>query len=248
MKRAWLVLVGTVLLAGKVQAGRPLVVDDAEPVEYRKSQIEAGVDYIADSETRSFASPVTFTYGVVPRLELAVGSAWLWEHRDEAVDVDENVNGIGNVAVGGKWKIIDQETFLADQGLGFSVILPTASADEGLGTGHVDADLTWLITRKITERLQVDVNLGYTYVGGEDLDDLAHYGVAVAYLLTEQLQPVAEIFGDTPIGDSGQTVFRINGGIRWLVAEGLTLDAAIGTGIRGEAPDVFATMGLTWVF
>jgi hypothetical protein len=251
MKRACLGLVGCALLAGRAEASRPLVIDDAEPVAYKHFQIQAGLGYSAGDDVQSFTTPTVLSYGVVPRLELGVGSGAIWERRDEELDVAEDVGSALDTVLAAKWKILDQKNFLADQTLELSIKLPTASESKGLGTGQTDEDVTWVVTRKISDNLQVDVNAGYTFRGSpddENLRDLVHYGIAVEYLLTKHLQPVAEIFGDTPVGDSGDTVFLANAGIRWLVAEGLALDCAVGTGIRGNAPDVFATVGLTWVF
>ncbi|MGE5609399.1 MAG: transporter [Bacillota bacterium] len=251
MRRTCLGLVGCALLAGRAEAARPLITDDAEPVAYKHFQIQAGVDYRSGNEVQDFTTPVIFSYGVVPRLEIGVGSGAIWEHRDEELDVAEDVGGALDTVLAAKWKVLDQEKFLADQTLELSIKLPTASESNGLGTGQTDEDVTWVVTRKIASNLQMDVNVGYTFRGSpddENLRDLWHYGIAVEYLLTKHLQPVAEVFGETPVGDSGETVFMVNAGIRWLVAEGLVLDGAVGTGIRGEAPDVFATVGLTWVF
>ena len=57
---------------------------------------------------------------------------------------------------------------------------------------------------------------------------------------------MSEVFADTPVNDAHGTGIAINGGLRFLWFEGLTLDAAIGTGLRGETPDLIATIGLTW--
>ncbi len=46
----------------------------------------------------------------------------------------------------------------------------------------------------------------------------------------------------------GYASVGVNGGIRYRLNEDLTLDAAVGTRLAGELPEVTVTVGFTWVF
>lgn len=245
-------LAGMVVLgATTAQAGRPLFTDDAEPVAPGQFELEAGVAYIKDGPTHHGDVPVSLTYGLPARLEIGAGFGGQFEERRDVFSGRQTEEGIADLTLGFKWKVLEQDRFWADQSLAGAVKLPTANEDEGLGSGEVDYSLAWIVTRGITEKLNAHLNVGYSWLGDsaeEDADDVLFYGVAVDYQLTERLQPVAEIFAESPIESDGRIQVLTNVGLRWLVKDNLVLDFAVGTGLTEEAPDLFATTGLTWAF
>lgn len=244
-------LVAGLLAAAEVRAGRPLTIDDAEPVEQGHWELEAGLGYFEDPVVRHFDFPLGLTYGLLPRLEVGVGAGGQVEHRQEIAGERDVASGFGDLFLGAKWKVLDQERWWADQALAFTLKLPTADEDQGLGTGETDVDLTWILTRSITDKANLHVNVGYAWTGDDGeagYDDILHYGVAMDYQLTDTLQPVLELAAQTPLNDGNDTAAGVNGGIRWQVRDNLTLDAAIGTRVYGDWPDLTATVGFTWAF
>jgi hypothetical protein len=131
--------------------------------------------------------------------------------------------------------------------LALAVKLPTADCNKGLGSGKTDVDLTYIATKSLGEKFNVDFNLGYTCVGGEDPDAL-HYGLALRWQAFEKVELVGEVFADTALADGHETPIALNGGLRWAVTSSLTLDAAVGAGLNKYAPDWTATLGVTWTF
>jgi hypothetical protein len=229
-------------------AGRPLTIDDAEPVQFRWWQIEAGVIYLSEADREHWDAMASVGYGVVKNLEV---SAAMGAHYQRAAETfgDEELADLTDLICGVKWKLFTREKSFADQSLSVGIKFPTA--DDDVGTGEFDGDATWIISRGITDKLNIHGNIGYTIAGDrddEEVPDLLHYGIAMDYRLTGRLQPVAEVFGHTHTQGESDTSGLINVGLRYLLGGGLTLDAAIATRLWGDAPDVIATIGFTWDF
>ena len=240
-----------VFAGGAAFAGRPLAIDDADPVEKGQFEFELGSVYEHDPVCDAWEFPFGLTAGIFPQLEAGVGFGGLVEERTELGERDHE-SGIGDLTVGTKWQFLKETGWLPRQALAAAVKFPTADDDKGLGSGKTDYDLTWIASKKLGEKTGVHVNAGYTWVGepsGEDVADVFHYGVALDYQLTDSVQWVGELFAEKELQGGTQTVVQYNTGFRWSASESLTLDAAAGSRLRGdEAPDFIATLGLTWSF
>jgi hypothetical protein len=246
MKRALLIAAALAAVPLVTLAGRPLTVDDAGVIEPGNFQVEAGGRYVHNTGCRHFDFPLAVSCGVVPALQAGIGFGGQLEERAEAHGRRHTETEIGDLTLGAKWNPLPAERFWADHALALTLKLPTADDDKGLGSGKTDVDLTYILTRSLSEQFNVDFNLGYTWVGGDS--DLVHYGLALRWQATERVELVGEVFADTPVAAGGDTVAAMNAGIRWKLADGWIFDAAAGAGLRGDAPDVTATAGLTWTF
>lgn len=248
MRKVWeLVVVGLLGYAGVAMAGRPLIIDDADPVERGRFELEAGIGYVKGEGIDHFDVPLGLTYGLLSRVEVGIGFGGQFEDQPRESGGTAFEEGISDLTLGFKWKLLDQDKAFFDQALAGTIKFPTADEDRGMGSGEIDYDLTYILTRQIDDRTAILFNVGYTWLGGSDESDVLHYGPALTHQLTPTLQPVAEIVFETPV-DGGKTSVGINGGIRYQLLESLTLDAAVGAKLAGDWPDWTATVGLTWAF
>ncbi|MFZ2644488.1 MAG: transporter [Verrucomicrobiia bacterium] len=238
-------------ITNDARAGRPLTVDDAEPVGVQQLEWEAGFGYVGGHWLRHMDFPFGLTYGVWPRVEAGFGFGGQIEEREETLGEEKVISDIGDLTLGTKVKVLTADRWWADQSLAFAVKFPTASYNEGFGSGRMDYDLTWILSKPITDKWNIHFNAGHTWTGDhqdEMHDDVLHYGLALDYQITERVQLVAEIFADTPITAEQDTSVRFNGGVRWSIMNNLVLDAALGTGVRCDPAEITATIGLTWTF
>jgi hypothetical protein len=234
-----------IALAVECRAGRPLVIDDAAPVDLHKVQVEAGIGMYKDSARWHVDVPLTLAYGLAPGLEVGVASGAQYEWRESPA---EDEAGVSDVYLGAKWRFLEDEPRALALALAPTLKLPTADESLGLGTGGTDFDLM-LIATKGFGRTFLDLNVGYTTA--EDSDDGTsssrwHYGVALRREVTARLWAVGEVFAATP-DEAGPTTVGTSIGVQREVSSGLVLDAAIGAGLH-DGPDVTVTVGLTWVF
>jgi hypothetical protein len=252
-KRLFVVMIAVLPGAfGTVFAGRPLAVNDTEPVENGMWQIEASGDYWKDSSQKHADIPFTLDYGLLPDVDLTIGFGGQY-NREKTDGATCCEHGCSDLYVYPRWKFLDQSDFLPSQAVSFTVKFPTASCNRGLGSGGNDYNLTWIASEKIGKDWQVDANIGYSWIGAHadaDVDgrNLILYGVALEYQLSESVQWVGEAFAQREMGSDGETTAQYDSGFRWSACENLTFDIAAGSKICGEAPDFYATAGLTWVF
>jgi len=232
------------------------MVDDADPVDFRQCEFEAGTGYFYAPDCQHWELPFGLTYGLLPDLEFGLGFGGAFEERTESLGEtgrEERIHasGIGDLSLGGKWRFLDETPWLPRQAMVVVVKLPTADEDKGLGSGKTDVDLTWVASTALNDQTGVHLNAGYSWIGKlaeEEVGDVLHYGVALDYKISAPLQWVGEVFVDEGLRGGTDSVVQCNTGCRWQAADGLTLDLAVGTKISGEAPDFTATAGLTWAF
>lgn len=245
---AALVLAG---LPARCPAGRPLVIDDAAPVDAGRVQVEAGAAYLRTDRATAASLPFTLAYGTPYDFEVGVGSALLRNDPGgpaAAGDAGGSPDaGPADVSLGAKWRVLDAAAAGRAVALAAAVKFPTADADRGLGTGRADYDLALIVTQ-VVGPAAVDLNAAVTLVGDPvdgGVDPVWRYGLAVRCPVSAEWWAVAEGFALTPA--AGPTVVQVNVGAQWAVGPDLVFDAAVGTATDG-GPDVAATVGLTWLY
>lgn len=246
VKRTVVVLLVALCAACRAQAGRPLVVDDADPLEQGLFESEAGIAYGRDSGSTHWDIPFGLTYGLVRDVEVGFAFGGQFERRKELSGA-EHEDGLADLEIGAKWQFLKSCPLGARHALVPVVKFPTADEKKGLGSGKTDCDLTWVASRAVSGRASAHVNLGYSWIGGSD-PDVGHGGMALDYQITEPLQWVGEVFAENELDGGADLLAVCNTGLRWAPVEDLTLDVAVGAKLCGEAPDIIATAGLTWVF
>lgn len=245
-------LAGALLFSGTARAGRPLTIDDADPVDPGQFEFEAGTAYERDSDYKHWDFPLGLTYGLVPGIEVGAGFGGQSEERVEVLEdlgteETQQETGISDLNISAKWQFIESCPLGARHALAATVKFPTADEDKELGSGQTDYDLTWIVSRTVGEKSGVHFNIGYSWIGGPDRDVL-HGGVALDYAIVDTVQWMGELFTEREIDGGTDTVVQYNTGFRWNPVESLTLDIAGGSTIHGDAPDFTGTVGLTWAF
>lgn len=252
----WIGSVATlVLLVGALQAhaGRPLVTDDADPVERGRVEVEAGIELETSTNSYSLTAPFGFGFGVTDWLEVAIKPSVLFVDDQEASP--RRVAGAGDLVLEAKARL-PFTPFDLDLTLVPSLKIPTADEDRGLGTGEVDGGAVFVITKAFTETRKLHFNVGYTITGKVPearLQDVLFVGLAgettLPGLTGERLQLVAEVFGTTKEEEDGRGDIQGRLGARYQLVEDLLLDAAIGRSLTSRPQvELFATVGFTWTF
>jgi hypothetical protein len=236
----------TVLLSTSGFAGMPLTTDDAYTVEKGKFQLEIGFDYARqDNHDKEFGPSVTLTYGLLERMDVAVGTGYLFIDPTEG----KNENGLGDTEVKVKYHLIDQKDWIPHFAVSGTLKIPTASESKGLGSGKTDFNINTIFTWDLSERWQLYSNLGYTFIGEHHVENDFNYSVAAQFALSEKWALVGEIFGvnnfnghksDDPI--SGLV------GAQYQLSDHFVLDAGVEIGMNKAAPDYRLTAGLTIFF
>ncbi len=135
-------LLGILSFAVSVHAGPPFVTDDPEPVDYQHWEF-----YIA-SQDSDYAGDWSGTgphfelnYGVIPnvQLHLIVPLAY------DVPPAGASHYGLGDVETGAKIRFLKETNWLPEMAIFPLLELPTGSASDNLGNGHLQAFLPlWL--------------------------------------------------------------------------------------------------------
>ena len=250
-----LLAVGLLSMATVSFAARPLIIDDADPLDFQRCKIEAGGWYEKDGSCHNWDWPIGLGYGLIPSLEVNLGLGGTFQQQteidDNGVECINSENGFGDLTLNTKWQFLEETTWIPRQAIVPAIKFPTADKDKGLGSGEFDYDVTWIASKSFTEKWGGHVNAGYSFIGepsGEDVGDIIHYGVALDYKIVDPLQWVGEIYAEKELMSGTDHIIMFNTGLRWIAIDGLTFDVAAGSHISSAGPDLTATAGLTWEF
>lgn len=232
--------------AAPLYAARPLTTDDTCTVEKGKFQVESGIDLSRqDNHNREIMPSLTLTYGLLKRMDLAVGSGYLFFHPDRG----RNEDGIADTEIKLKYRFIDETgpwPALAGAGI---LKIPTASESKGLGSGKTDFRINAILTKNPSKQLALHLNLGYAFLGEKGANDELNYSLACQFILTEIWALVGEISGtnnfngntrDDPLSGLIGTTVQLTETLFW--------DAGVEIGMNRAAPDFRVTTGFTFFF
>jgi hypothetical protein len=121
-------IIFAVLVSRPALAAMPLTTDDAYTVEKGIFQLEAAMDFIRQENHDKELSPsVILTYGLFERMDVAIGSAYLFLDPAEG----KNENGLGDTEVKVKYHFIDQKDWIPHFAVSGTLKLPTATNQKG---------------------------------------------------------------------------------------------------------------------
>ena len=217
-----------------VQPERPTVATHAGTVAPGYLEIETGGEWDRYSnQSRGALVPTVFKFGLAPRAQLSVFVP--------AVDPPGGGSfGIGDLAVGVKWRLMDDRPLFGRFAVLPTLKLPTGSKTSGAGTGTTDVGLL-LISSHDVGPVALDINAGYTRRGGDGSTaprDATAWTISTGGSAVGPLGWVAEVFGyPRTTGAAGQpsTVAGLVGPTL-LVQTWLALDAGVIVPIAGSPP------------
>jgi cobalt/nickel transport protein len=227
-------------------AARPLSTDDAWTVEKGEFQFEAGFDAIRqDNHDREYSPSLTLIYGLLGRMDFGIGSGYIFFHSKE----DKKENGIADVELKLKYRWIDEKDWRPAFAMTGTFKLPTASQSRGLGSGQTDFGINTILTKNLSKKLVLHLNLGYTFIGEDHVDNELNYSMAAQFILTEKWALVGELVGVNNLdGRHGDDPFSGLIGTYYLITDKIIWDAGLGIGMSKAAPDFRLTTGLTVLF
>ena len=148
-------------------------------------------------------------------------------------------NQFGDLWVGGKYNVSSQyrqnPVSVAVRGL---LKVPTASDDDGAGTGKPDFAIDAIVSGEINQRVELSAFAGFIVRGDPDLFDLANgvrWGVGAAMPTRRTLRLTAELHGEAYTDD--RVTFT---GVQPAVIGAIPM-------LSRQRNPVNATLGLTWV-
>ena len=176
-----------------VMPERPTVATHAHTVAPGWVEIEAGLERDRlDGGGRALSAPVFTKIGLASHLQLGLSTPWT-----QLTSTDPAGSGVGDCAVGVKWRLLDHAPVLGDFAVLPALKLPTGAAAHGTGTGTTDGSLL-LISSHEFGPVALDINAGCTRRGGDGSAvprDATLWTASFGYPLFHALGAVTEVFG-----------------------------------------------------
>lgn len=225
-----------------VQPERPTVATHAHTVAAGYVEIETGIEGDrVPAGKRDWFSPTVTKIGLASHLQLNVVTPVVFAGPGQS-------SGIGDVALGVKWRLLDHNPLLGDFALLPSVKFPSGSPARGTGTGSTDVGVLAIASYALGS-VSMDLNVGYTRLGaqgGQPASDgalwTASFGIPIAGSLSWNL----ELYGYPTIDGSGApSTVAVLAGPGYLVNRVLNLDCGFIAPISGKQPNALYA-GVVW--
>jgi hypothetical protein len=227
------------------QPERPTVATHAYTVAPGWIEIEAGAQRQKEGALADrLAVPVVVKIGLGERLQLGLAPGWQREAEGGGAEA-----GITDLLVAVKWRLTEDAPVVGAFAVQPAVSFPTGSADSGRGSGKAAFNVLMISSHRFGP-LSLDVNAGYTRLGGESASaprDSTVWAVAAALPIAGRVGWAAEIYGypGTSGPNGSPPVVAVLTGPNLAVGPSLVVDAgAIFDVVRFGGTSVYA--GLTW--
>lgn len=224
------------------------VTDRTDNTDTGLLQVELGGVFTRTTRAiRAAGTPFTLRYGAFDWLEVSAGTDGYLQQRTPETGA---ASGLGNTLLGARVRLFPRPGGLPILSLLPQVVLPTASTDDGLGTGDLDATLAVVTGRDLPRGSHVDVSYGLGSIGGGDAG--ARFVQHAAF--------VSGTFGVTRAWTPGLTLAwlsrqdPVTGGALTAAADSVltvsrrvALDLSVLVGLNRHAPDVEVAAGVSVV-
>jgi hypothetical protein len=234
------------LFSTSVFAARPLTTDDTGTVEKGKFQLEPGFDFTRqDNHDRELNPSMTLTYGLFERMDVGIGSGYLFVHPAEG----KKENGLADTELKVKYRLMDEKDWIPSFAVTGELKIPTASESKGLGSGKTDFGINVIFTKNLSKRWVFHINAGYTFIGEHGANNEFNYSVAGEFIISDKWALVGEIVGVNNFnGRKGDDPFSGLLGTYYLITDSIIWDGGVQIGMNKAAPDFRLTTGLTILF
>ncbi|MFP4092286.1 MAG: transporter [Cyclobacteriaceae bacterium] len=260
MKFTGFLFVSLILMAlhTSAQEVRPMATDrpglgsDA-PITVPKGylQLEAGFQMDRDRTTTgtmevdeiAWVYPTSlFRYGILDNWEFRVSFDLLTvESQLINRDLRSVERGVSPLNLGTKVSITEEQGWIPYMSVQLSLSI-ASTGSEDFRTRFTQPTIIWLMTKSITDKLDLTINLGSSW---EDDLPAATYSYAASFdmSLQEKLGTFLEFYGFMP--EAGPNMHLVNYGLTYLLNPALQLDVSSGVGLNREATDYFIGLGLS---
>ncbi|MFI5312112.1 MAG: transporter [Gemmatimonadales bacterium] len=224
------------------QPERPTVATHAGTVAPGWLEFESGIELDHGSDPEHVATGLLVAkFGVGSHAQLSLFGS--------VTRPSDNVGGLGDAAVGIKWRLLDKHPLLGDFALLPSIKVPSGSVSRGSGSGTTDASLLLISSRDVGP-VHVDLNAGYTVRDGSGTRSPTRATVWTASLsgaVAGSLQWTAELFGYPGTGgmSGAAPIVGLLAGPTFAIREWLVVDVGGIIPVEGGQPHAFYA-GAVW--
>jgi len=246
-------------IAEPLVAQLPFYTDDPAVTERGKWHFEFFNEFdllqLQYPNTRQNTANYKLNYGLPFNLELDVDSPYLAIFR--AVGTPGSV-GVGDTNLGIKWEFHKESARVPALGASLYVEFPTGDSGQQLGSGLIDYWLNLIAQKSLSDRTQINTNLGYLFAGNTSTGVLGiqavrgHVytgGLSILHQFTARLTLGSEVYGGyTDSRGLARSQFQGMLGGQYQLRNGMTFDFGILGGKYIASPRFGAQIGFSLDF
>jgi hypothetical protein len=211
-------------------------------------QIEFGYDsnFRAPNFRFQQAAPLNIRFAASSRLLLEAEIETVKSERREKGG--ETQTGVGDTQLGFQVVALKETERRPALAFAYHAKLPTASETKMLGTGRVDHRLTVLLSKKLGEKTDLDVNVAYLNVGRDDSPRRADGGLAAVSVSREFENKFGfelKLSGLSVDEPQSKGIYAL-GAVNYKFNKRLRFDTGMRFGLSGEAPRAGFFAGFTF--
>ena len=224
---------------------RPTVADPADITQYGVLELEYGWDRVWPEENihqTSFGGLLKF--GLLCDVELRwTPTSYIWQ-----TDPSGTHQGIGDNWFGPQIRIYKQTTRVPSLAFSYAVKIPSASSQDGLGSGQVDHAVTFLATKDIAG-VHFDFNETHFWIGqatSRSFSQNDQINLAFSHKIRGPLLFTGEFYGDTQLNQSTPGFASSLWALTYAITPRLVIDGGFEAGLTSGGPHRHLFFGATY--
>ena len=237
-----LVIAGIISLSS-VAFSQVLETETARLPKQGHGEVSAGYEFQTSREGTESAIPLTFNFGLLDRLELAVEPV---VHTRIRPNAGQRASGFGDIEVTLTGLVFEESGNLPAIAVAGEIKFPSAH-NSLIGTGEYDYT-GYLIASKRFGNFYTHANIGYQVTGspeGVGTKNVWNFATAISYHINPQFDVYAEVLGHTsPIGDG-----ELRDGLAPILTAASQPDGGDGFGTGAaelSGSEIVGTVGAGW--
>ncbi|MBA0084090.1 MAG: transporter [Acidobacteria bacterium Pan2503] len=223
---------------------RPTVSNPAHVTEYGVLELEYGFDrFWPEEHVRQTSAGGLLKFGLLCDVELR------WNTTSFLSQTDQNGTHrtFGDNWLGTEIRFHRQTRYLPTMAFNYAVKIPSASTDNGLGSGHVDHSFTFGASETI-RHFNFDFNFSQFLIGSSTggFDQNQLLAVAFSHAVHGKLQLQGEFYGETELNQAMLGFASSLWALTYTVIPRLVIDGGFEAGLTAGGPHRHAFFGATY--
>jgi hypothetical protein len=224
---------------------RPTVANPADITQYGVLELEYGWDRVwpVKGVTQTSASGL-LKFAVLCDVEVR----WNTTSFVTQTDASGTHTTFGDNWLGPQIRFYKQTKHAPSLAFSYAVKIPSASTEDGLGSGRVDHSFTFLASKDVA-KIHFDFNASEFLIGRTDatgFDKNAEFNLAFSHAIHGPLQFTGEFYGDTPLNATTSGVASSLWALTYTVRPRLVIDGGFEVGLTSGGPHRHLFFGVTY--
>lgn len=224
---------------------RPTVADPADITQYGVLELEYGWDRIwPEAGVHQTALGGLLKFAVLCDVELR----WNTTSFLSQTDASATHRGFGDNWIGPQIRVYKQTKRIPTLAFGYAIKIPSASTEDGLGTGRVDHSFTFLASKDIAG-VHFDFNATHFLIGRESasgFDQNDQLNLAFSRSIHGRLGFTGEFYGNTQLNSATPSFISSLWALTYAITPRLVIDGGFEGGLTSGGPHRHAFAGFTY--